>query len=466
MENNELLEQLTTQERLLVSSEVSNKRKSPAVVWILWLLLGMIGAHRYYFKKIGTGVLMTAIFILSFGMLFFVNLIWMIVDAFKLNREINADQAKIEKEVAEHIINTRNEFKSSPEVAKEPIKSVDTTQEEIGINASESPVADNVITEENEPTSSSSTLKQDIVTSFSFSNTTASVETPNFTVTPEESETVVNKIFDDLKDFVVLDIETTGRSADQDGITQVSGIKYVNDEPIETFNEFVNPEHDIPRDIQFMTHITPEMVADKPTFTELLPKLSDFIGDNTIIGHNVSFDIKFLRLHGYHPAVITTEDTLSISRRKIKNIENHKLETLKNYYGLKNQSHNSLNDCETTAFIYREIRDGHLDQVVIASTEETPGTLFADLRFCITGKFMEMDRDEIKELITKNGGRVTGAVSSRTDYLIVGEQVANNLTDGIHSASELKAMEFSEKGGKIKVLHSIEELQSLISEVA
>lgn len=45
MENNELLEQLTTRERLLVSSEVSNKRKSPVVVWILWLLLGLMANH-------------------------------------------------------------------------------------------------------------------------------------------------------------------------------------------------------------------------------------------------------------------------------------------------------------------------------------------------------------------------------------------------------------------------------------
>ncbi|MFQ6059626.1 MAG: helix-hairpin-helix domain-containing protein, partial [Anaerolineae bacterium] len=52
--------------------------------------------------------------------------------------------------------------------------------------------------------------------------------------------------------------------------------------------------------------------------------------------------------------------------------------------------------------------------------EEIPQPL-AGLTFVITGTLPSMSRDEAKALIERHGGRVTGSVSSRTDYLLVGE---------------------------------------------
>jgi len=52
--------------------------------------------------------------------------------------------------------------------------------------------------------------------------------------------------------------------------------------------------------------------------------------------------------------------------------------------------------------------------------EEIPQPL-AGLTFVITGTLPSMSRDEAKALIEQHGGKVTGSVSSRTDYLLVGE---------------------------------------------
>ncbi len=52
--------------------------------------------------------------------------------------------------------------------------------------------------------------------------------------------------------------------------------------------------------------------------------------------------------------------------------------------------------------------------------EETPSTL-AGLTFVITGTLPSMSRDEARALIERHGGKVTGSVSSKTDYLLVGE---------------------------------------------
>jgi DNA ligase (NAD+) len=49
------------------------------------------------------------------------------------------------------------------------------------------------------------------------------------------------------------------------------------------------------------------------------------------------------------------------------------------------------------------------------------GTSLSGLNFVISGVFSSMSRDEAKELIESNGGKCSGSVSSKTDYLLAGE---------------------------------------------
>jgi DNA ligase (NAD+) len=47
--------------------------------------------------------------------------------------------------------------------------------------------------------------------------------------------------------------------------------------------------------------------------------------------------------------------------------------------------------------------------------------------FVITGTLSTMTRDEAKSLIQKEGGKVTGSVSSKTDFLVAGEKAGSKL---------------------------------------
>jgi DNA ligase (NAD+) len=47
--------------------------------------------------------------------------------------------------------------------------------------------------------------------------------------------------------------------------------------------------------------------------------------------------------------------------------------------------------------------------------------------FVLTGTLSEMTRDEAKEAITALGGKVTGSVSSKTDYVVAGEKAGSKL---------------------------------------
>lgn len=254
-----------------------------------------------------------------------------------------------------------------------------------------------------------------------------------------------------LYNYIVLDIETTGLSKINDGITQISAIKFKDDKEIDRLDQLLNPQKEIPENIQYLTHITNDMVKDKPTFSEFNDKISNFIGQYPIVGHNINFDINFLIQNHINLKDIFFQDTLPLSQIKLPYLKDHKLITLKKYFGIYNVSHNAINDCETTAVVYRHLRDNDLESVN-SSSKPNQFHEFDGLRFCITGQFIEMTRDEIKEFINIHGGKVTGSVSGLTDYLIKGKQIANNLTDGTHSSSELKAMELSKNNGKIKII--------------
>ncbi len=59
--------------------------------------------------------------------------------------------------------------------------------------------------------------------------------------------------------------------------------------------------------------------------------------------------------------------------------------------------------------------------------EPSAGNVFEGLTFVVTGAVPGMTREEVEGLIKRLGGRVSGSVSSRTDYLVVGEKPGSKL---------------------------------------
>ncbi|HJX41787.1 MAG TPA: BRCT domain-containing protein, partial [Anaerolineales bacterium] len=59
-------------------------------------------------------------------------------------------------------------------------------------------------------------------------------------------------------------------------------------------------------------------------------------------------------------------------------------------------------------------------------TAEVAGALVG-LTFVITGTLPKLSRDQAKEMIQLAGGKVTGSVSAKTDYVVVGESAGSKL---------------------------------------
>ena len=95
--------------------------------------------------------------------------------------------------------------------------------------------------------------------------------------------------------YVAVDVETTGLDPARDAIIEVAAITFRDAAILDEFDSLVNPLVDIPPFITQLTSITDDMVTDAPTLHTLRPKLRGKLGDNVLVGHNVEFDLGFLR---------------------------------------------------------------------------------------------------------------------------------------------------------------------------
>lgn len=293
---------------------------------------------------------------------------------------------------------------------------------------------------------------KDVTDKLSFYKDPISAEKNDYTNKIESTPSPhVHKLRRKLTDFVVFDIETTGLNKFEDKIIQISAIKYVKDKKVATFNEYINPGFHIDKKIMFLTGISNDTLESSPTLSTVMPSFELFIADFPLVGHNIiRFDIPFLINNGISKKDISALDTYPLSDRKLPDLKNHKLPTLKKYFGIINRSHNALNDCETNAIVYQHLRDDKLDPVTIERSNTQQ--FFSGKRFCVTGEFMETSREDLVDVINEYGGKYTHSVSRLTDYLIDGTQVSGNLTDGVHSSSELKAMQFQKENGRIQII--------------
>lgn len=105
--------------------------------------------------------------------------------------------------------------------------------------------------------------------------------------------TEADKIINDLN-FCVIDLETTGGNAQKDRIIEIGMVKIKNREVYSTKSFLVNPIIPIPEFIQKLTNIKQEDVVDAPVIEKVIDEVVDYIGEDIIVAHNISFDVPFL----------------------------------------------------------------------------------------------------------------------------------------------------------------------------
>ena len=154
--------------------------------------------------------------------------------------------------------------------------------------------------------------------------------------------------------FCVVDLETTGGTAADGGITEIGAARYRGGELLGTFRTFVNPGSRIPHRITMLTGITQSMVATAPPPDAVLPTFLEFLGDAVLVGHNVRYDLGYLNAlaerTGRERLPNRVVDTLPLARRLVRDeVPNCRLGTLADRLRLPHRPcHRALDDVLAT----------------------------------------------------------------------------------------------------------------------
>ena len=157
--------------------------------------------------------------------------------------------------------------------------------------------------------------------------------------------------------YVALDLETTGLDSVRDAIIEVGAVKFRGDEVLDEFSTFVNPGRPIPRVVKELTGIRDSDVVTAPGVSYVLPRLGRFVGDRPIIGHNVGFDVAFLRQAAarsnsglFHNPTL---DTFELAGVLLPKAERYNLGELARMFGIDvGRAHRAFDDAGTTRKLF------------------------------------------------------------------------------------------------------------------
>ena len=185
--------------------------------------------------------------------------------------------------------------------------------------------------------------------------------------------------------MVFFDTETTGVDGRKDPLTnekildeptEVSAHKYLVEPDlglrlVDNIEIYVKPSIPVPQDVEELTGITNEMLADKPSWAEVHKKIRDFFGHYIVVAHNAPFDVKMMtRMYErcgdtFEPADVI--DTCAAARYMFPDAESKKLDKLIEFLQLQSRVdylskgeldyHNSSYDIIAMRVLYEAMRN-------------------------------------------------------------------------------------------------------------
>jgi DNA polymerase III epsilon subunit family exonuclease len=163
-----------------------------------------------------------------------------------------------------------------------------------------------------------------------------------------------------------LDVETTGASAEfGDRVIELGIVRVEAGRVVAEYQQLIDPQRRISPGVTAFTGITQQMVTGQPTFTDQLPAALELLKGAAVLGHNVRFDLSFLRKEfrrckqdicevlGDVPVM----DTVRIARKRFGRGGNA-LQLLAPKLGVHpNVAHRALADAQTTALVFERLME-------------------------------------------------------------------------------------------------------------
>lgn len=294
------------------------------------------------------------------------------------------------------------------------------------------------------------------------------------------------------KDYIVVDLETTGLNPSFDEIIEVACIHFVDGHEVSTFHSYVQPE---PFDddgknvyiddfISELTGITNETLQNAPKFKDIAEQLFDYLDGAFIIGHNVNFDINFL--YDNFAASLGKEfhndymDTMRLARIVMPDLQHHRLKDLCEVFNITETQHRAMNDCEITQEVLSRllaiVEEKKIDlpihkkhhNVSLASLKGNVSLNdkthpFYGKHCVFTGSLKKFLRKDAAQIVCNIGGKCDDNVTKRTNFLIIGGLENNPSVKGGKSGKMKKAESLILKGQDLQII-SEETFYDLLSD--
>lgn len=270
--------------------------------------------------------------------------------------------------------------------------------------------------------------------------------------------------------YVIVDLETTGISADCDDIIEFGAVKVENNEIIDTFDILCNPGHRIEEYIEYLTGITNEMLEGAPKPEYGFEKLSEFIGDLPMLTFT-RFDAIFLRTQfDFEPPYI---DLFRLFKKISPELKHHRLVDMCEYYNIVNETaHRAVSDCKATYECFNALKKdaiekyGSLDEFAslwkakrysIKDIQNNSAEIDIDNPFygkiCVfTGTLERMTRAEAAQLVANLGGICADSITKKTNFLILGNNDYCPLIKNGKSSKHKKAEKLKLEGQDIEIM--------------
>ncbi|MBN1146038.1 MAG: DEAD/DEAH box helicase family protein [Anaerolineales bacterium] len=160
-----------------------------------------------------------------------------------------------------------------------------------------------------------------------------------------------------MEPIVAIDIETTGLDPEKDAIIEIGAVRFSGRRWDAEWHTLIHPGRRIPPFITQLTGITDQMVLQAPPIQDVLADLEAFVGDDYVLGHNVNFDLAFLRRHGVlrHNTILDTYEMASVL---IPNAGRYNLGALAQALGAPYPAtHRALDDAHATRGVFLRLYD-------------------------------------------------------------------------------------------------------------
>ncbi len=173
-----------------------------------------------------------------------------------------------------------------------------------------------------------------------------------------------------MPSIVAIDLETTGLDPEKDTIIEIGAIRFTEHRVEDEFSTLVNPRRTIQPFITQLTGISNEMVSHAPDLRPTLAELAVFVDNSIVVGHNVNFDLSFLRKRGFLEENQSI-DTYDLASVLLPTSTRYNLTFLAGFLAIPIEDmHRALNDARVTMHVYQKL---------LAKIEEIPIELLAEI---------------------------------------------------------------------------------------